>query len=75
MSLEGKKDPFPDAGRPGSKYEDERFGGMTVAGARKKQEKDYRVKWMVKNARQKKQLGMQLAPEEQFVLDNSDLLS
>ena len=66
---------FPEAGKPGSKYEDERYGGMTVGAARKMQEKQYRSKLLIMQAENKKSYGMELSPQEQFVLDNRDLFT
>jgi len=74
MSLRGKKDPFPDAGKTDSKYEDNRYGGMTVSKARKEQEKHYRLKMMITQAEQSKTLGFDLTPQQQFIIDNRDLL-
>ena len=74
--INGKpKDMFPEAGKPDSKYEDDRFGGMTVGAARKQQEKKYRSKLLIMQAEQKKNMGWELSPQEQFVIDNRDLLS
>ena len=74
MSLEGRKDPFPEAGKPESRFEDNRFEGKTVGAARKHQEKQYRSKMMIVQAQQKKQMGWELTPQEAFILDNKDLL-
>lgn len=74
MSLEGKKDTFPDAGKPGSKYEDNKYAGMTVGKARKEQESLYRIKMMVNQAQQKKNIGMELTEQERFILSNRELL-
>jgi len=74
MSLEGRKNPFPDAGKPESRFEDNRFGGKTVASARKDQQKNYRVKMMIQQAERAKSFGMDLDPSQQFILDNKDLL-
>lgn len=74
MTMKEKKDPFPDAGKPGSKYEDDRYGGMTVGKARREQQTMYRVKMMLTQAKQKKDIGMNLTPEESFVLSNRELL-
>ncbi len=74
MSLGEKKDPFPDAGKPESRFEDNRYGGMTVGKARREQQSLYRVKLMLNQANQKKDIGMTLTPEESFILSNRELL-
>ena len=74
MSLkERKKEMFPEAKKAESKYEDNRYSGMTVNKARQSQRRELVISGLVKNAKIKKSMGMELSPEEAWVLHNSEL--
>ena len=73
MSLKEKKEIFPDANKPQSKYEDERFGGMTVNKARQQQKRELVLNNMIRNGEGKKAMGMVVTPEEEWLMNNRHL--
>lgn len=72
MSLEKKKDKILE-GRKSSRYQDPKFAGKTVNKARAQQRREYVVNSMVRRAQGKKDMGMNLQPEEQWILGNKGL--
>jgi len=63
MSLRARKrDPVPDD-----------RSNLTVNKARQERRKEMIISNMINNARLKRRFGMELTPEEQWVLDNKDL--
>lgn len=73
MSLREKKEPFPDARKQDSKYEDDRYGGKTVNKARQEQKRELVLGNMVRNAERNRSFGMAISPEEEWVLNNKNL--
>lgn len=74
MSLESKKkEIFPEAKRVESRYEDNRYAGKTVNKVRQQQRKDLIINSIMKNAKTKQKMGMELSPEEQWILQNREL--
>ncbi len=74
MSLPPKKKDkvFEEKKKPG-KYEDPRFTGKTVNKVRQQQRREYVLSTMIKRAKGKKSMGMDLFPEEEWVLNNKKL--
>lgn len=58
-----------------SVYEDDRYAGSTVSKARQKQKSNLVLNSMIRQARQKKAMGFSLSPEEEFVLNNMNLIN
>lgn len=73
MSLKEKKELFPGAEKPDSKFEDNRFAGKTVNKAMAQQKREMVLNNMIKNAERNKSFGMVVSPEEEWVLHNRAL--
>lgn len=73
MSLKEKKEIFPDASKPESKFEDERYGGKTVNKAMQQQKRELVLNQMINNANRNKGLGFPVSPEEEWLLNNKGL--
>jgi len=72
MSLPEKKDKMFE-GKKSSKYEDPRFAGRKVNKIRQQQRREYVLRNMMRRAQGKKDMGMSLFPEEEWVLSNRNL--
>lgn len=72
MSLPEKKDKMFGE-RKSSKYEDPRFAGRKVNKARQEQRRTYVLNNMMRRAQGKKDMGLTLFPEEEWVLNNRNL--
>ena len=74
MTLKGNKGAFGGTEKPeGSKFEDDRFSGMSVGKAKRKQHSDLVKQQMIQQAMVKRRQGWPLSPEEQFMLNNREL--
>ena len=76
MSLRGKSEQFSqkDKSEKESVYEDNRFSGKTVNKARQKQKRESVIGARVSLAEQKRTMGFPLDPQEQFLMDNREIL-
>jgi hypothetical protein len=70
---EKKKDKMFNDRKKESKYADPRFAGKKVNKIRQQQRREYILNTMRKRANAKKNMGMALFPEEEWVLSNPTL--
>lgn len=73
MSLTEKAKEKMLEGKKPSKYVDPRFAGKRVNKARQQQRREYVLNNMMRRAQGKKDMGMSLYPEEEWVLTNKGL--
>ena len=74
MSLEHKqKEIFPKVKKGQTRMEDNRYAGMTVNKAKQQQRRELIVDNMVANAERNRSFGMEISPEQQWVLSNKNL--
>ena len=77
MSLHEKatktKKIFPDAKKGQSRMEDNRYAGMTVNKAKQQQRRERIIGNIVANAERNRSFGMEVSPEQQWVLSNRAL--
>jgi len=74
MSLEGRaKDVFPSAKKPESRHQDSRYAGKTVNKARQQQKRELVVGNIVRNAERTRAMGMEISPEQEWVMNNRAL--
>ena len=73
MSLEEKAKQKLVEGKKPVKYVDPRFAGKRVNKARQEQKRTYVLNNMVRRANSKREMGMSLYPEEEWVLNNRNL--
>jgi len=73
MSLTEKAKEKMLEGKKPVKYVDPRFAGKRVNKARQQQRREYVLNNMMRRAQSKKDMGMSLYPEEEWVLGNKGL--
>lgn len=73
MSLTEKTKEKMGEGKRPARYEDPRFSGKKVNKARQEQRRIYVLNNMVRRANSKREMGMSLYPEEEWVLTNRNL--
>jgi hypothetical protein len=69
----GTKEVFPDSKRGDSRLQDNRYAGSTPNKVRQEQKRLLVINNIVRNAEQTRKMGMEVSPEQDWVLSNKQL--